>query len=171
MKITFRQVEDSDLQQIKKWIKYNKFVKRWYYKNILPQLTTLYKRIIERRSVPKFFSNLILIDEVPIGYIQSYAIEGWGAWSNKTKIYDNTVGLDYFIGDLNYIHKGYGPKIIQKYIDEQKKLGYEYVSISPDPDNIVNCKCCEKCGLTFQKIVNVPYKNSKNKEAIYIKKL
>ncbi len=171
MEITFRAVEECDLSLIQNWIKTNEFAKKWYYKNVVPTIKSLHKKIIERRVVPQFNSYLMLIDNLPIGYIQSYAIEGWGAWSNKIKIFNNTVGLDYFIGDINYLHKGYGPQIIMEFINTLKAQGFDYVSISPDPDNIVNRKCCEKCGLTFQKIVNTPYKNSKNREAIYLKKL
>ena len=88
------------------------------------------------------------------------------------KIYDKTVSLDYFIGDINYIHKGYGEKFILEYIDLIKNSNkYDFVMISPNPMNVVNRKCIEKCGFEFQKIVNVPSAKSKNQEAIYLKKI
>lgn len=82
------------------------------------------------------------------------------------------VSIDYYIGDINYIHKGIGSKMILEYIEQVVKLdGYAVAMISPDPNNIASRKCVEKCGFQYIKTVNVPYSNSKNKEAVYIKNL
>ena len=172
MKIEFKKVCPEDLNMMRDWIKNNVFVKKWYYYDKLPHVSTLKKKTLDRMRIPNFYANIILVDGKPIGYIQSYDIEGWKMWSRRVKIYDKTVGLDYFIGDMNYIHKGYGKNIILKYIDSIKLITkYEYVMISPDPSNVVNCKCVEKCGFEFKKIVNIPYPYSKHQEAIYLKKI
>jgi len=172
MKIEFKKVSVNDLQLIREWIKSNEFVKKWYYYNKIPRISTLDKKIIKRQSIKNFYANIILIDKKPIGYIQSYDIEGWGSWSKQVKIHDKTVGLDYFIGDINYIHKGYGEKFILKYIEWIKNSNkYDYVMISPDPLNIVNRKCIEKCGFKFKRIVGIPNSKSKHQEAIYLKKI
>ena len=90
----------------------------------------------------------------------------------KVYQYGKTAGLDYFIGDINYIHKGYGPKMIIEFINQVvKPFGFDYVTITPNKENIVSRKCCEKCGLNYFKTVNVPYRTSKKKEAVYIKNL
>ena len=172
MKIEFKKANVNDLQMIRDWIKSNTFVQKWYYKNRIPRISTLDRIIIKRQSRKNFYANIILIDGKPIGYIQSYDIEGWGSWSKQVKVYDKTVGLDYFIGDINYIHKGYGEKFILEYINLIKKSNkYDFVMISPDPLNVVNRKCIEKCGFEFVKIVNTPKPISKYQEAIYLKKI
>ena len=172
MKIEFRKASVSDLQMVREWIKGNVFARKWYYNDRVPRISTLDKKIIKRQSIKNFCANIILFDGKPVGYIQSYDIEGWGLWSRQVKIYDKTVSLDYFIGDINYIHKGYGEKFILEYIDLIKNSNkYDFVMISPNPMNVVNRKCIEKCGFEFQKIVNVPSAKSKNQEAIYLKKI
>ena len=60
--------------------------------------------------------------------------------------------------------------MINYFIDNFIKDKYDYVMISPNPENIVSRKTCEKCGFEFVKIVGLPYDNSKNKEVVYIKK-
>ena len=170
--IDFREINESDLPMMRNWIKSNIFVKQWYYYNKIPRLSTLWKQTINRLKIAGFKEHIILLYGKPIGYIQSYNINGWGYWTRRVKIHENTVGLDYYIGDINYIHKGYGSQIINEYIKSVvKKQNYDYVMISPNPENIANCKLCEKCGFSYQKTVNCPYKTSKHKEAIYLKSL
>ena len=171
-KIEFRKANESDIIKIRNWIKNNEFVKKWYYKGIVPKFKTLERKIIKRQEIKNFYSFIIVFNDVDIGYIQSYDVDGWGTWSRKVKIFDNTVSLDYFIGDINYIHRGYGKIIILEFI-KQKILNskYKYVTITPDVNNLVNCRLCEKCGFKLEKIINVPYKNSKEKDAIYLNKI
>ena len=172
MEIKFKKADINDLQIIREWIKNNTFVQKWYYKGKTPRISTLYKKIIERQKIKNFCANIIQIDNKPIGYIQSYDIEGWGLWSKKVKIYDETVGLDYFIGDINYIHKGYGEKFILEYVNLIKKSNkYKFVMISPDLFNIANIKCVKKCGFKLKKIVSFPKSKSRHQEAVYIKKI
>ena len=170
--ITFKQICESDLPQMRQWIKTNPDVKKWYYYNKVPRISSLYKKTIERLKIEKFKANIIFIDKKPVGYIQSYAVEGWKTWTKRVKLFEKTASLDYFIGDLNYIHKGFGSKIVLEYIEKHvKNDGYDYVMISPDPSNVVNIKCVEKSGFEYVKTVSIPYQTSKHKEAIYIKKL
>ena len=82
------------------------------------------------------------------------------------------VSIDYYIGDINYIHKGYGSKIILELIEQViKHLGYDYALISPNPDNKGSIRCCEKSGFKYVKTVSVPYNNSKERECVYVKKI
>jgi len=113
---------------------------------------------------------IVMYNNFPIGFIQSYPVDNNGSWTTKVKVAENMVSIDYFIGDINFIHKGIGPKMIQEYIDKIIKPDkYSVALISPDPNNIANRKCIEKCGFVFIKNVNVPYKNSKSQESVYIK--
>ena len=131
---------------------------------------TLKKKIQSKLNDKNLKINIILVDDFPIGYIQSYPVDGQGAWTNKVKVMDNMVSLDYYIGDINFIHKGIGSEMIIKYIEDVvKKDNYSGVLISPDPKNIAQEKLMKKCGFKYIKTVNVPYKNSREKEAVYVK--
>ena len=172
LEIKFRKAVESDLTVIRNWIKINEFVKKWYYKGVIPSIKTLEKKIIKRQEIPNFYSFIISINGRDIGYIQSYDVDGWGTWSRKVKVFDSTVSLDYFIGDINYIHRGLGREIILEFVKQHLSGGkYKYVTITPDIENKVNCRLCEKCGFYLEKIVNVPYNSSREKDAIYLKQI
>lgn len=172
MKISYRNITLDDCEVIRSWIKSNKYARHWYYKDKIPRLSTLKNKIENKLKQPKTKVNIILVDDVAIGYIQSYPVDGCGNWTKQVKVAENMVSIDYFIGDLNYIHKGLGAKIILEYIEQIiKKENYSMVLISPDPENIVNCRCVEKCGFKYIKTVGIPYNSSKEKEAVYIKKI
>ncbi|MBQ8425114.1 MAG: GNAT family N-acetyltransferase [Clostridia bacterium] len=172
MNISFRKTEVNDAYLIRNWIKTNRDVKHWYYMDKIPRLDTIKNKIANRLNDKKFNMVIVMCDDTEIGYIQSYPVEGNGAWINKVKIYDNMVSIDYFIGDVNYIHKGLGVKMILAYINKYLKNNiYDYALITPDPENIASNRCAIKCGFEYIKTVNIPYNNSKNKESIFIKKL
>ncbi len=172
MNITFRQATVKDCHLMRDWIKQNEFTRHWYYYDKVPHLTTLEKKMEKRLKESKTHAMIILVDDKEIGYIQSYPVDSCGTWGKKVRVADNMISLDYFIGDLNYIHKGLGTKILLEFIEQiVKKENYKVVLITPDPENRANCRCVEKCGFKYIKTVNVPYVNSKEKEAIYIKEL
>ena len=169
-KISFRKIKNGDEHLIHEWIKSNEFVRFWYYHNKTPRVETINKKIHRDR----IDSYIVLLNNVEIGYVQCYSVDGWGVWSRRVKIYNNmqAIGTDYYIGDINYIHKGFGPKMINEFIDNIiAPTGCAYVLITPDKNNVASRRCCEKCGLKFVKEVNIPYKNSKHIEAVYFKEI
>lgn len=172
MNITFRESTENDALLIRNWIKTNEFTRKWYYSDKIPRLDTLRKKLIGKINDSNTKAMIAMADNKEFGYVQCYPADGQGAWSKKVKVYDNTASIDYFIGDIKFIHKGCGQRMILEFIEQIiKPLGYEYVMISPDPQNTASIRCCKKCGFEYAKTVNVPYINSKNKEAVYIRKV
>lgn len=172
MKITFRPATVEDCKMIREWIKINEFTCHWYYFDKIPRLSTLETKMPKKMKEPNTRANIVLIDNVSIGYIQSYPVDGNGNWTKQVKVAENMASIDYFIGDINYIHKGIGSKMILEYIEQVvKKENYAVAMISPDPGNAVQQKLMAKCGFKYIKTVGIPYENSKNKEAVYIKEL
>ena len=172
MEISFREIEIEDCDLIRNWIKSNEYTRQWYFFNHIPQKRNLIKKIEEIKTEPQTNASLILINNFPIGYIQSYPVDGNGNWTKRVKVAENMVSIDYFIGDIDYIHKGWGPKILLRYIESEiKKHNYKMMLISPNPENVANRKCIEKCGFEYIKTVGVPFMTSKAKEALYVKKI
>jgi len=92
----------------------------------------------------------------PIGYIQyynkldfppeqGYEIDG---------LPDSCSGLDFYIGELEYIGKGIGSKALLLFLKEQIFVNFNYVFVDPDTDNIEAIKTYEKCGFKEVKKVN-----------------
>lgn len=172
MNITFREATFEDCKMIRNWIKTNEFTRRWYYAGIVPRLSSLQKKMAQKLQKQQTRVNIVLVDDFPIGYIQSYPVDGNGNWTRQVKVAENMVSIDYFIGDIRFIHKGIGPKMISEYIERViKKEKFAAVLISPDPENRASRKCIEKCGFRYVKTVGIPYNSSKSKEAVYIKEI
>ena len=72
------------------------------------------RKMSENLKEPNTRANIVLVDNEPIGYIQSYPVDDKTPWGKKIKVADNMVSIDYFIGDINYIHKGQPSKGFMK---------------------------------------------------------
>lgn len=78
MNITFRTVTIKDCKIIREWIKTNEFTRHWYYFDKTPRLSTLETKILKTLKEPNSRANIVLADDMPIGYIQSYPC--WWKW-------------------------------------------------------------------------------------------
>lgn len=172
MNITFRNATIDDSEMIRNWIKTNEHTRHWYYFDKVPRISTIQRELEKNFKEPRTRAMIVMADNVPMGYIQSYPVDGNGNWAKQVKVAENMVSIDYYIGDLNYIHKGLGSKMILEYIEQIVKTeNYSVAMISPDPENNASCRCVEKCGFRYIKTVGIPYNSSKEKEAIYIKEI
>lgn len=89
---------------------------------------------------------LIVECDVPIGFLQYYETDKApkGEWSDEPI---GTVGIDYFIGDIEYLGKGYGSKIVRLLVDFIKsKNEYDYIVADPIAENISSIKVLENNG-------------------------
>ena len=80
----------------------------------------------------KYF--IVELDE-PIGFAQYYETDKapQGIWSNQPIL---TVGIDYLIGNENFLNKGYGSKLVDLLIEEIKSLNnYNFIIADPIEDN------------------------------------
>ncbi len=84
--------------------------------------------------------------DTPIGFLQYYETDKapQGEWSVEPI---GTVGVDYLIGDVNFLGKGYGSKIVRMLIDFIKsKNEYDYIVADPIAENISSIKVLENNG-------------------------
>jgi RimJ/RimL family protein N-acetyltransferase len=61
---------------------------------------------------------------------------------------ESTAGLDLFIGEIDYYHRGFGTAILNKFLLEVVFSDDRFVScvIGPDPKNRAAIKCYKKVG-------------------------
>jgi RimJ/RimL family protein N-acetyltransferase/N-acetylglutamate synthase-like GNAT family acetyltransferase len=79
----------------------------------------------------------------PIGFLQYYETDKapQGDWSDEPI---GTVGIDYLIGDKEYLGKGYGSEILRLLVDHIKsKNEYDYIVADPIAENISSVKVLE----------------------------
>ena len=89
---------------------------------------------------------LVLCNNVPIGYVQCYGIDPIKhAW--LPKLPGNVIGIDQFIGEPDYLGKGFGTLFIKSFVkDLVAKDSAVTVIVDPDPTNAAAIRCYEKVG-------------------------
>ncbi len=130
--INFRPLRFSDLPLVHRWINVP-HVSRWWYGD-----DTSWHGV-EREYVPYIEGRepvepyLILLDNKPIGYIQSYPISHDEDYARLIGVKD-TAGVDMFIGDEDV----------------------RVCVIGPEPKNVAAIWAYEKAGFRFFKTLQVP---------------
>ncbi|MCB9493133.1 MAG: acetyltransferase [Epsilonproteobacteria bacterium] len=86
---------------------------------------------------------LVVYSNVPIGYIQSYIANTTDSWLPTE--YQHSFGIDQFIGEPDYLYKGFGALFIKAFV--QKLLTdhtINHVIVDPDASNAPAIKCYTK---------------------------
>ncbi len=167
-KISFRPVTKDDLQLIHKWLQ-TEHVKINYSKTELTfdELRDKYLPAIHGEIPTQRF--IILIDNKPIGQIQMYKLNDHPEYQKMIQINESAAGIDIFIGDTDFLHKGLGSVVIKKFLTDYvfRKLEVESCVIGPNPKNIAAIKAYQKAGFTYLKTVF----NSEDNEEEYLMRI
>lgn len=140
--IQFRRLQESDFEKLYFWLQTPAVVKWWDNRPIsFEAMVEKYRKRIEEGIIQTF---VFLVDEMPIGMIQCYEEKRWDLYHLSSP----AVGIDLFIGEEAYLHKGIGTIVLKEFIDSIVKKLYdvEYVCIDPDEDNYAAIKSYTKVG-------------------------
>ncbi|WP_414756507.1 GNAT family N-acetyltransferase [Anabaena sp. CCY 9910] len=102
---------------------------------------------------------LISYKNAKIGYLQYYSVAELPEIDQQKYCLDNTdkvYGIDLFIGEPNYWHRGIGSEILRmviRYIFEVFLAAL--IVVDPRVDNIRAIRCYEKCGFVKVKLLPV----------------
>jgi len=157
-KISFRRLRASDLELMHRWLN-APHVRRWWYAegNSYAEIEEHYLPAIEGREGTKPF--LSLHRGKPIGYVQSYRIsaEDDETYASLVDVEDSA-GVDLFIGEPQYLHRGLGGHVIRHFLSEHvfSEPGIAVCVIGPEPKNIAAIRAYEKAGFRFFKTIQVP---------------
>lgn len=71
---------------------------------------------------------------------------------------ENAAGLDLFIGDPNFLHKGLGPEIMKRFLSEIvfARAGVESCVVGPELQNATAIRAYEKAGFNYVHTVQFP---------------
>jgi len=138
----FRRLVESDLGLLHQWLN-TPHVLEWWDR---PAPDAVRAKYLPRVTGPSdAVPYIICRDEIPIGYIQLYRVEA-GAW--RLPDVRGGAGLDLFIGDTRYLHRGFGAEILRQFIrevafqDETMTMCF----IDPSPRNHIAIRAFEKAG-------------------------
>jgi RimJ/RimL family protein N-acetyltransferase len=156
-KISFRKLEEKDLHMMHKWLNTD-FVIEWYDKGGSSFADIEKKYLYRIRGESPTFPYVIVYDNNDIGYIQTYLIEDYPEYSRYVKIDECAAGMDLFIGEKEFIHKGLGKYIMNKFLKEYVFQLSNVISciIGPEPKNKVAICSYEKTGFRYIKTIQLP---------------
>jgi RimJ/RimL family protein N-acetyltransferase len=171
-KITFTALANRDFPLLVKWLN-ELHVRRWY--NLDPKIVT--EADVEKKFLPRITGNepvsgyIIKINEVPVGYIQVYdarifASEEYSSIINKyLYTISHLAGIDLYIGEVDYLHKGHGLHIIKQFLQRVVKFHYEGCIVDPDQENSASIRVFEKSG--FKYLTSLKINNKKHALLFY----
>jgi len=138
---------------------------------------------VERKYPPRINGlepvdcNLMYYDDKPIGMIQFYRLDDFPVEKAMLGMDAGCAGVDLFIGEVDYVHRGLGSGIIRQFLREIVfDKGISRCVIDPEPENIIAIKAYRKAGFKYLKTtwndrdkVNA-YIMSMNRDEIDLKK-
>lgn len=155
---SFRAVTPADLGLILRWYR-EPHVLEWYSfdePQTLAGIEAKFANIFSGEDA--VYAYFMLIDEIAIGYIQAYWIGDEDEYAQALQMDPRSVGVDLFIGEPEYVHKGLGSVILTDFVRQIvfDKMGAEYCVIGPEVGNRIAIRAYEKAGFRFLKTVDVP---------------
>ena len=154
--LSFRSLRSSDLDLLHRWLN-TPHVRRWWYDEgtSYQEIEAQYLPRSEGRDAVKPF--VILHEDRPIGYIQSYPISDDEAYASLVDVEDSA-GVDLFIGEAEYLYGGLGRYIVLGFLSEHvfSDPGIEVCVIGPEPKNAAAIRAYEKAGFRPFKEIQVP---------------
>lgn len=154
MKISFKKFTEEDVPLYYEWAEKPHVKNVWFLEGYQPKEYILQKIIGNGIEYP----FVILIDDKPIGHIQYWDIYARDQIEKDKKDYftgepAGTYGIDIFIGEDEYLGKGYGTKallLFTKFLFEQYDA--KKIVIDPSADNKQAIRSYEKAGFHFVRL-------------------
>jgi aminoglycoside 6'-N-acetyltransferase len=156
-KIGFRWMGDDDLPLMHRWLNAGAAL-QWYGQKptTLEEVTREYTPSLHGQS--DLLSLIITYDGEPVGYIQRYFPRDHPDYWGHQKFPGDTAGIDLFIGEEAYLHRGFGPLVIRKFLEEHVFADgkSKYCIIDPDPANKAAIRAYEKVGFRYLRTLHPP---------------
>jgi RimJ/RimL family protein N-acetyltransferase len=145
--IKFRSLNRGDLPLMHRWLNTPHVVEWWADEAVgLDEISAKYSPRIDGKEDVRCF--VIVRDERPIGYIQEYPAE------------EKSVGIDLFIGEFEFVHRGLGASIIRQFLADVvfANPAVESCVIDPLVSNRGAIRAYEKAGFSHLETVKNPGK-------------
>lgn len=110
MKITFKPVKISDCSLLHEWLQLNHV--RQFWDDGDRKLSQVVENYTKQDGTERY---IFYIDNIPAGYIQSYHADVSSQFMKQAKL-TQAIGLDMFIGNISYLHKGYASIVLGIFI-------------------------------------------------------
>ncbi len=152
-RIIFRPLAEADLTLLHRWLN-TPHVSQWWEVNgkINPDYSAVSGKFMPRiRGLEPVNCFLVLYDTRPVAFIESCRMEDFPTEKAALRIPANAVGVDTFIGETDFLHKGFGAVYIRKFLKEIifREPGINSCIVDPEPANKIAVRAWEKAGFNF----------------------
>ena len=152
-RISFRPLAEADLPLLHRWLNTQHVSERWKVDGKRnPGLDEIVRKFTPRiRGQEPVNCFLVLYDTGPVAFIESVRMENFPTEKAMLKINPNAASVDTFIGEVDFLHRGFGPVYIRKFLKEIifREPGINSCIVDPDPANKIAVRAWEKAGFTF----------------------
>ncbi len=153
--IGFRRMVMDDLLLMHRWLQTPQ-VLEWWWGGVAPSYEAVAEKYGPRvRSEEPTDQYIILYGDQSIGYIQTYMIRDYPEYAALVDADDGAAGMDLFIGETDYLHKGLGRHILRAFLREIVFGGGDATSciIGPSEANRIAIRAYEKAAFRFFKTI------------------
>jgi RimJ/RimL family protein N-acetyltransferase len=151
--ITFSKLTEADLPLLHRWLN-TTHVSQWWevdgkrnpdYEDVINKFIP---RIQGRDRVNCYF---VQYDTRPVAYIESCNLEDFPTEKEALGIPANAAGVDTFIGEIYFLHKGFGAVYIRKFLKEIifRESAINSCIVDPEPANKIAIRAYEKAGFRY----------------------
>jgi aminoglycoside 6'-N-acetyltransferase len=115
--IEFRPLAEDDLPVVFMWLR-KPHVSKWYATapDTFAEVAAKYgPRTLEGNAVRAY---MIAMEGRDIGYIQTYSVEEFPEYAAQTGTERGVAAVDVFLGEDGMVHRGIGPQVIRRFVDE-----------------------------------------------------
>jgi RimJ/RimL family protein N-acetyltransferase len=151
---TFRPVLHADLGLLHEWLNRPHVAEWWAGPMDFDRVEAEWAADLAAGVVSPMLSCL---DDVPVGYVQSYDVmrAGPGWWTEETD--PGARGIDQFLANVTDLGRGLGTEMIREFLvflfaDPRVTK----VQTDPSPDNLRAIRACEKAGFRRVREVTTP---------------
>ncbi len=151
---SLKPLQEKNIPLLYSWTQQAHVAEWWRDKVDLASFTVKYQAKI---SHPYKHPFIIEYNNKAIGYIETYQADkiGNGWWLDQPA---GTWGIDIFIGELEYIGKGFGSRLLKQIVRKLfQDQSIKKIIIDPAPDNLRAIRCYEKVGFKRVGITPTPY--------------
>lgn len=152
--ISFRRLANSDLPLMHRWLTSGE-VRRWYARHDMSFEEVRQHFAGTISGGRPTHSYLILLDQKPVGYVQTYRIRDYPAYFTRVRCEREAAGLDIFIGEPTARGQGLGPTAIRLFLAEVV-FGETLATccyVGPDPVNGKAIRAYEKAGFVYVRTI------------------
>lgn len=139
----FKPLREVDFPLLVSWLAQT-HVHRWYHidgeLNLAAVQQQYLARILGDEPVQCF---IIFLDQIAIGFIQLYSRQ---EFTHDVIPFENVAGLDFYIGEPTYLHRGLGAKILTQFLTEIVYPHFESCVVDPDTHNLAAIRCYTHAG-------------------------